>query len=292
MKNIVILIIGILTSCSLLSQDKEIASTIITYWEGQVLDNSEFDFNKNYSWSIKSNYENQLLKERISFGDNHNHIFSITNFEYSDTLLIREIINYPFGDNENRVIKYQYDEKGNQTKRTEYNSKNEIKYDYSFNYDDANLLINQVSMNFLGDTTLEIEYTNNNIGQLLKEVNIEMDGSKNHYLYEYDSNGNQISKKYYSSIGKLEREWQWEYENGKLVEEKYSGNGVNFINIKRYEHLTNLGVVKEITINPGNNSKIRIERTIQNDFGDWIEISNLVNKKVVSIQKRKIKYTL
>ena len=132
---------------NLISQKSMIKNVVDIYWEGDQLEYVDKSSSKNYSWSTITKYENDKRIEMIAYGSNNSKIDRKNTYKYRDSLLIKEEIFFPNEDRPYQYTIYEYDTKGNNTRKTDRNKQDEIQYNYQYSYNEKNQLIEQIAYN-------------------------------------------------------------------------------------------------------------------------------------------------
>ncbi len=111
---------------------------------------------------------------------------------------------------------YQYDDKGNQIKRSWYNSDGSLEDKTTYLYDDRGNKVKRDCYNSDGSLRIKWTYQYNDRNKLIKLAKYNADGSlrfKN--IYQYDDRGNKFRQDCYKSDGSLryKNTWKYQYDN-------------------------------------------------------------------------------
>jgi len=134
-----------------------------------------------------------------------------------------------------RVTKYEYDSKGNMTKRIHYNSDGSTGDIIEYEYDNKGNQIKQIEYDSDGTYITKYEYDSK--GNIIKEIRYRNENINATYEIEYDSKGNQIKVKGYDDTGALRRIYEYEYDSNSnpIREVRYTDGNLD----RRYEYIWN-----------------------------------------------------
>lgn len=279
---------------NLMSQNYMKNNVVDIYWEDDKLEHVDKDSSKNYSWSTLTKYDNGKRIIMIAYGSNNSKIDRKNTYEYSDSLLIKEETFFPNEDRPNQYTIYEYDQKGNNTRKTDRNKQDEIQYDYQYLYNETNQLIQQIAYNFLGNPTMKIDYEYDQQGNLIEEKSKDYFDDDSVVKYKYDEKGNEIDKQYFSPISDLRNHWKSEYNNeGQIISSEFWVKGIKCINRTKFIYDSESGIETRIVINPEDNSqKEQVIQTTKDQHGNWIEKRIVEDGKLKSVHKRLIEYAI
>lgn len=291
---LIIIFLCLALQMNLKSQNSMKINVIDIYWEDDKLEYVDKGITKNYSWSTLTKYDNGKRIEMIAYGSTNSKIDRKNTYEYSDSLLIKEGIFFPNEDRPNQYTIYEYDQKGNNTRKTDRNKQDEIQYDYQYSYNEINQLIEQIAYNFLGNPTMKIDYKYDHKGNLIEEKRKDYFDDDSLVKYKYDHKGNEIDKQYFSPISELRNHWKSEYNNeGLKIKSEFWIKGVKCINLTNFIHDIENGIEKRILLNPEDNSqKKQIIKTTLDEYGNWIEKRIEEDGILKSVHKRIIEYAI
>jgi len=291
---LIIILLCLAIQMNLISQNSMIKNVVDIYWEDDKLEYIDKGYSKNYSWSTLTKYDNGKRIEMIAYGLNNSKIDRKNTYEYRDSLLIKEEIFFPNEDRPNQYTIYEYDLKGNNTRKTDRNKQDEIQYDYQYSYNGKNQLIEQIAYNYLGDPTMKIDYKYDQKGNLIEEKRKDYFDDDSLVKYKYDEKGNEIDKQYFSPISELRNHWKSEYNiEGLKIRSEFWVKGIKCINRTKFKYDSESGIETRILINPEDNSqKEQVIQTLEDQYGNWIEKKILENGKLKSVHKRQIEYAI
>ena len=190
MKIKLIMIFCLVIQMNLISQNSMKNKVIDIYWEDDKLEYVDKDSSKNYSWSTLTNYDNGKRIEMVAYGSTNSKTDRKNTYEYRDSLLIKEEVFFPNEDRPNQYTIYEYDQKGNNTRKTDRNKQDEIQYDYQYAYNEKSQLIQQIAYNYLGNPTMKIDYKYDQNGNLIEEKTQDYFDDDSLVRYNYDQKGN------------------------------------------------------------------------------------------------------
>lgn len=294
MKIKLIMIFCLVIQMNLISQNSMKNKVIDIYWEDDKLEYVDKDSSKNYSWSTLTKYDKGKRIEMVAYGSTNSKTDRKNTYEYRDSLLIKEEVFFPNEDRPNHYTIYEYDQKGNNTRKTDRNKQDEIQYDYQYAYNEKSQLIQQIAYNYLGYPTMKIDYKYDQNGNLIEEKTQDYFDDDSLVRYNYDQKGNEIDKQYFSPISDLRNHWKSEYNNkGQKVRSEFWVKGIKCLNRTNFIYDSESGKETRILINPEDNSrKEQVIETIKDQHGNWIKKRIIEEGKLKSVHKRIIEYAI
>jgi antitoxin component YwqK of YwqJK toxin-antitoxin module len=150
-----------------------------------------------------------------------------------------------FGDLEKGDLvakeKYKYDEDGNETEWTSYNSDGELEGKYKYKYDEDGNQTELTSYNSDGELEGKAKLKYDEDGNETEWTSYDKDGELEwKYKYKYDEDGNQTESTSYDKDGELEWKYKYKYEfdkeNNWIVETTYTDDKPFSITERKIEY--------------------------------------------------------
>ena len=284
-------------SCSLPAQDKKQVLSYTNYsWFDEELALDHKNYTTGWSAAHKTEYRGGKRTRIIMFGQTLQDTQYVTTFEYEDSLLIRDRTRFLSIERHDRIISYEYLDGRNLSRRVKEGQNGEIESEIWYEHSEENLLIEEYWYNGDGTLNKEISYSYDSKGQLIERLSEGILGSKGIRTYEYDSIGNVVKYHMYSESLFEEDPYvkdilSYYDEEGNIIKEEYAmGDGI-IRGRTTFEYKPELNSVILTTTKPSDdNSYVKVEKTINNEFGDRISFTRSLNGLITTVSRREIEY--